>query len=147
MARGVYCLLVLVVAASGSLGADTDRPTASEIARLKSVCRELVGSQFPYGDLKWQRPWRRLIPYLRSKDEVYRDGLVCSGGCSGSISLRGGLWLDFTFINPQKFGERWGPSDGLLDSVTLSDGHRVLLHINRPNHALQPIAGRCDDQI
>src|ERR1700704_5244041 len=135
-------LLVLLVTVSACLGADTDRLTAPEIAQLKRVCRELVGSQFPYGDLKWQRPWRRLMPYLHSKDDLYRKGLVCSGGCSGSVSLRGGLWLDFTFINPQKFGERWGPTDGLLDSVTLSDGHRVLLHVKRPNQALQPTAGR-----
>jgi hypothetical protein len=118
----------MLFASSFSTCAEAERLTASQMARLKVVCRDLVGAQFPYGGLAWQRPWQRLLPYLRSRDAVYRGPLVCSGGCSGSISLRGGLWLSFTFPNPQKFEQRWGPHDGLLDSVTLSDGTRDLAH-------------------
>src|ERR1700688_4916139 len=101
-ARAVCCFLVVLFTASLSVCADTERLAASEVARLKIVCRDLVGAQFPYGDLPWQPAWQRLLPYLRSRDDLYRQQLVCSGSCSGSVSLRGGLWLNFTFRNPQK---------------------------------------------
>ena len=99
----------------------------ADVAQLKSICRGLIGSQFPYDGLPWQRPWKRLLPYLRSKDDLYRGPLVCSGGCSGSVKLRDGFALDFSFINPQKFGQHWRSNDGLIDSVTLWDGSKILL--------------------
>jgi hypothetical protein len=123
------CLFIAaILAAVPTLRPDSVHFTGSDLAQLKLICRTLISSQYPYHDLPWQRPWQRLLPYLRNKNDLYRGPLVCSGRCSGSVPLKDGLWLNYTFIDPQKFGEHWGPQDGLIDSITLSKDDKVLLH-------------------
>lgn len=118
------CLLVSVL--SVRLQAEAAVVDASEHAEIIAICQELVGSQFPYDGLPWQRPWQRLLRYLPNKDALYREPLVCSGSCSGSVRLRNGMWLNFTFPNPQKFGKQWDSSDGRIDSVELVRGNKVI---------------------
>jgi hypothetical protein len=126
----VACLLTNMFFVSDLL-ADSSTAKTAELAAIKTICRELVGSQFPYNGLQWQRPWQRLLPYLANKNDIYDGGFVCSGHCSGSVELRDGLWIDYTFPNPQKFGERWNASDGIIDSVKLISGEKVILHYEK----------------
>ena len=121
------CLFANVLLVT-SLRADSKTDNAKEIGEITVICRSIIGSQFPYDGLPWQRPWQRLLRYLPDKNALCRTPLVCSGHCSGSVNLQNGLWLDFTFPNPQKFGEQWGPNDGIIDSVKLSRGDRVIFY-------------------
>jgi hypothetical protein len=126
-------LLANVLFAS-NLCADNKIANATEYAQVAAVCRDLVGSQFPYDGLPWQRPWQSLLRYLPNKDALYRTPFVCSGRCSGSVQLRNGLWLNFTFLNPQKFEKQWGPFDGRIDSVQLVKGDEVIFHYEKHTH-------------
>jgi hypothetical protein len=115
-----------------NVGADGEIANRVGWAEIKVVCRGLVGSQFPYDGLPWQRPWQRLLRYLPDRGALYRRPLVCSGHCSGSVQLQNGLWLNFTFPNPQKFAKQWGADDGLIDSVELVQGNDVVFRYQRP---------------
>jgi len=94
----------------------------AELKNLQRICSDLLDKPFlsPH--------WDKLRPYLRDKHALDSVKVVCSGSSSGSVALRGELWLNFIYVNPQKMGERWGPKDGLIYSVTLSDNKKDVFH-------------------
>jgi hypothetical protein len=115
----VAALCITAVAASAASAAEL---TATDLSKLKRICNSLLDTQF------LSTRWELLRPYLRDSKALDSVQVVCSGSCSGSIALREGLWFNFTFVNPQKMGKRWGPKDGLTYSITLSNGKRDILH-------------------
>src|SRR5438105_8584695 len=57
------CLFANVLLVT-SLRADSKTDNAKEIGEITVICRSIIGSQFPYDGLPWQRPWQRLLRYL-----------------------------------------------------------------------------------
>lgn len=65
--------------------------------------------------------------------------VVCSGICSGSVPLRDGLTLRFTFANAPT---RWDPNmltsrptgekNAAVDSITVNKGGKILFNVGSP---------------
>src|SRR5947207_8353164 len=48
--------------------------------------------------------------------------------CSGSVALRGGLWLNFIYVNVPLMSEPWRSKECIVYSVTLRDNKRDIFH-------------------
>jgi hypothetical protein len=90
---------------------------------LERVCTNLLNRPF------LSSRWDKLQPYLRNKQALKAGfGVVCSASCSGSVELRGGLWLNFIYVNVPLMSEPWRSKECLVYSVTLSDDRRNIFH-------------------
>jgi hypothetical protein len=113
--RGLLIAASALVVTGMSAG---DTLNNREISELKRIYASLYGTQY------LSRPWEQLKPYLRDTHAMEAP-IICSASCGGIIPLRGGLFINAIFINPQKLGKPWGPQDGLIYLITLNDGKKI----------------------
>jgi hypothetical protein len=90
-----FALLVAISLTGLDARAGTGELTPEDIARIKAVCRSLLGVE------DW-RPkqifTRELMPYIRSKKALTESSqVVCSFHCGGTLLLRGGgdIWYGY----------------------------------------------------
>ena len=119
--RALSVIVALFLTGAAQASSARENLSAADTAGVKRICSSLLGTQY------MSASWRRLTPYLRDKHAM-DSPIVCSASCSGSIALRGGLWFDFVFVNPQKMGKPWGSGDGLVYSITLGSRKDTILH-------------------
>jgi hypothetical protein len=127
LVRASFCIAASLLLCSVAR-ADKDQLTTAEVATVRRICATLVDSFI--GD----RAWRPLIPYLARKDALQHMEVVCSGSCGGSIPLRGGLSVDFVYVNPQAgIGVRRHVTEGeRIYDITLRRSGTVIAHYGHP---------------
>src|SRR5262245_41842860 len=108
-------LLVCSVACAG------DSPvTPNDVNTIRRICPSLVDSTM--NDVAW----RPLKPYLARKDALEHTEVTCSASCRGFIPLRGGLSIEFAYVNtPKPIGVLVRDASKIY-GVTLRRGDTVL---------------------
>ena len=117
----IIALSILLNLAQHVASAD-DRSNSIDVKKLEAVCSDLLDKPF------LSPRWDKLQPYLRTTQALKSVRVVCSGSCSGSVALRGGLWLNFIYVNVPLMSEPWRSKECIVYSVTLSDNKRDIFH-------------------
>ena len=99
-----------------------DRSSSTDMKNLERICSGLLNKPF------LSSGWEKLKPYLRNKEALKSVRVACSGSCSGSVALRGGLWLNFIYVNVPLMSEPWRSKECIVYSVTLRDNKRDIFH-------------------
>jgi len=117
----IIALSILLNLAQHVASAD-DRSNSIDVKKLEAVCSDLLDKPF------LSPRWDKLQPYLRTTQALKSVRVVCSGSCSGSVALRGGLWLNFIYVNVPLMSEPWRSKECIVYSVTLRDSKRDIFH-------------------
>jgi hypothetical protein len=104
------CIVALVLSAAAvhATEAKDQALSATDVAKIKGICRQAVG----YPVATERNLWSQLTPFLRAKSDLDHLIVDCSSQhCSGSIRLRDDAKVLYTSVHVPPAHSKIGPGD------------------------------------
>jgi len=108
MSSRLTIMLVLLVVVTHHSRAAERALSSSDLAKIKRVCRSVIG----YPVAKEDDLWSPLKPFLRANADLKKFPVICSSQhCEGRIRLRDGCDVWYTYFHAPPERSKVGPSD------------------------------------